>query len=380
MKEKTQDRQSNFELMRIVSMFLIVIYHIIMHANILNNTVGSIHVIIQFIIILCCVHVNSFVLITGYFQCEKKMHFNKVISLINSMWFYKVVIVSIFIIFDIMQIDPIKRMLSFLPINYGMDEYWFVGCYLILYLISPILNTVVNNISKVKLKKILLLLFFVCCILSTFTSNVAFNDLGGHSITQFIFLYFVGAYLKKYPLNKKELFHSPSLLRLISFVLIFVFAIFKLCITLSGEKIANYGTIASYFGNLMIGNIWIDFDTPLIVFESIAYFIFFNNLDISSKLINRLSKYMIGVYLIHDNYYIRETIYFRLFKFLKITIYSKSIFLKIFIVAIIIFLVCMFIEALRQLLFKFIYNMKWAKKFRDWYQNRIEMLGITINW
>lgn len=32
-----QERNSNYELMRIISMFMIVVYHIILHGNVLGN-------------------------------------------------------------------------------------------------------------------------------------------------------------------------------------------------------------------------------------------------------------------------------------------------------------------------------------------------------
>lgn len=66
-----KDKKSNFELMRILSMFFIVIYHIIYHGKMLQNSSGTILLILQLIICITLVHVNSFVLITGYFQYNK---------------------------------------------------------------------------------------------------------------------------------------------------------------------------------------------------------------------------------------------------------------------------------------------------------------------
>ena len=50
-KEKTE-RNSNFELMRITSMFMIVIWHFIFHSNILAKTSGTLNLIIYFIYII----------------------------------------------------------------------------------------------------------------------------------------------------------------------------------------------------------------------------------------------------------------------------------------------------------------------------------------
>ena len=82
-------RLSNFELMRIVSMFLIVIWHVIMHGKMFANTssdvIKFILNLIQYIIII---HVNSFVLLSGYFQSKSKFRIGKFLDLIMEVLFY----------------------------------------------------------------------------------------------------------------------------------------------------------------------------------------------------------------------------------------------------------------------------------------------------
>ena len=75
-----KERQSNYELMRIVSMFLIVIYHILIHGNVFDNTEGGLHFIFAFLICITLVHVNSFILVTGYFNYNKDFKWNKFFS------------------------------------------------------------------------------------------------------------------------------------------------------------------------------------------------------------------------------------------------------------------------------------------------------------
>ena len=87
-------RESNFELMRIISMFFIVFFHflVITGGNLINTTTGYTQIFFQFIAILIVVHVNSFILLTGYFQYNKKMKLKKVFDLLLMAWMYKVVI------------------------------------------------------------------------------------------------------------------------------------------------------------------------------------------------------------------------------------------------------------------------------------------------
>ena len=68
MKKTLEERNSNFELLRIVSMLFIILWHTIMHGNMLYNcTNESIKWILEIIQFLIIVHVNSFVMVSGYF-------------------------------------------------------------------------------------------------------------------------------------------------------------------------------------------------------------------------------------------------------------------------------------------------------------------------
>jgi len=48
-----KERKSNFELMRIISMFLIVLWHVIVHSGILSCCSGNKRLIIDFISSIC---------------------------------------------------------------------------------------------------------------------------------------------------------------------------------------------------------------------------------------------------------------------------------------------------------------------------------------
>ena len=91
-----KQRLSNFELMRITSMFMIVVWHFIIHSNLLLRTSGALNLFLNFIYIAFAVHVNSFVLVCGYFQYDKPIKLNKFFSLFTTTWFYKAVYALIF--------------------------------------------------------------------------------------------------------------------------------------------------------------------------------------------------------------------------------------------------------------------------------------------
>lgn len=374
---KVKMRNSNFELMRIVSMFFIVIYHIIIHGKLLENSHGTTHFVLYIILATCIVHVNSFILVTGYFQCKSKLKFTKVIQLNNSIWFYTVSIVLFFIIVKGNTFNSTELLKTFLPISY--NDYWFLTNYLILYLISPILNTVINNIDEKKFKRIIVLLLFIDSILPTLTNSSFFNVTLGYSLYHFIFLYFVGAFLRNYPIEDWYIFKKTSkkALQLISLFIFFLMTFINIINQSASKELLNMHPIIAEVG-IIFSNSFIAYNNPLVIIQTIAFFVFFSTLNLKSTFINYISTATIGIYLIHDNNNIRNVLY----KFLGFNgnNYSVMILGKILGCAILIFISCLIIELIRKFIFKLIYNTKIAKKNREWYRNYINSLGFDINW
>ena len=78
-------------------MLFIVMYHVIVHGKISTEAVGSYKFIINFILSILIVHVNSLVFLTGYFSCNKnETKYKKVGKIIGKAWFYKAIIVILF--------------------------------------------------------------------------------------------------------------------------------------------------------------------------------------------------------------------------------------------------------------------------------------------
>ncbi len=370
-------RNSNFELMRIVSMFLIVIWHIIIHGGVLENSHGTTHFVLSIILAICVVHVNSFILVTGYFQCKSRLKFSKLIQLNNSIWFYTVSIVLFFIVVKKTDFSSIDLVKTFLPISY--NDYWFLTDYLILYLISPILNTVINNIDEKKFKRIIVLLLFIDSILSTLTNSGFFSVNKGYSLYHFIFLYFVGAFLRNYPIKDWYIFKkiSTKALQLLSIFIFFLMAFINIINQTACSELLNMHPIVAEVGTIF-SNSFMSYNNPLVIIQTISFFIFFSTLNLNNKFINYISSATIGIYLIHDNNNVRNVLY----KFLgfKGGDYSIMILGKILVCAILIFVSCLIIELIRKFIFKLIYNTKIAKKNRVWYRNYIKSLGFDINW
>lgn len=361
--------------MRIISMLFIVLYHILVHGKIFEHATGSMSLFLAFVESLILVHVNSFVLVSGYFQCKGKLKLGKAIKINNMAWFYKVVMMLVLIATSLIaKPDTIIRLHTYLPIDYG--TYWFINSYLILYLISPFINKLINSLDKKSYKKLLLVGFLAFSILPTVTEGRAFEN-NGYTLYNFIYLYLVGAYLKLYPLDKSYHFkrQSTKLFRITMLTIVFTCAILNNIIFYFGKSLIGTNSILEVLSSTIIKSS-LNYSNPIIIIQSIAYFSFFTVLNLKSKIINKCSGLMFGVYLIHANPHIHA----KLYSTLNLTAGSEnsiSFMPYVFLMVILVFTSCTIIEYFRQLLFKFISTRKVSIKIREKYYNSLSKIFIT---
>ena len=354
-KVKRRERDANFELLRIISMFMIVLWHVICTMGGYSRTSGTIHFV--FIALMCTilVHVNSFVLVTGYFSSHKKSTWKKALSLIGQMWFYKVVIAVISAVIT-KDMTPFQIYQELMPLDL-IRNYWFIDVYVLLLFFMPYINILISKINQKQYRQLLVTSFLLLSVIPFITSQAMVAH-SGYDIVQFVFLYLVGAYLMKYPIEKNEHFKNVSKNK----IQIFTILIFVTCVVfqvslyyLSVSLLATWNPFLVDMGeainsnNLLVGIF--TYNSPLVLIQSVAYFMFFRTLTIKSKVINKIAGLTFGVYLIHENFYFRN--YFMYLPFDK-TPYAKDSTMILYVigVSLAIFVGCLIIEAIRKLLAK----------------------------
>ena len=154
---KDKVRKSNFELMRILCMFFIVLCHVIGKGNVLTNSHNqTLTVIVEFIQLLIVVHVDLFVLLTGYFQSKSNFKMSKMLKIIAQCLFYTIVIMLVLSLTGVITLSKVEIVKNIF-VNF-IGDYWFINIYLLLYAISPFLNIIIDNMNQSKYKKLL-----ICC-------------------------------------------------------------------------------------------------------------------------------------------------------------------------------------------------------------------------
>lgn len=356
-------RDSNFELLRVISMFLIVLYHVILHGHTINHCqIPIMKNILQIILYISIVHVNSFVLVTGYYQSKSNFNKKKVISILGTAIFYMAAIILILELQGALKLSPIEVVKELLLDN--TDSYWFIKTYIFLYILSPYINKLISHLTKKEYQKLLVTLTILTSIIPFFSVHKIFSN-NGYTLYSFIYLYLLGAYYRKYPITKEKRLkkYSTNKLRIILLSIFLSCVLLNYGILIISNIIANHTNYLTTLSN-GLNHTKYDYSNPFIVIQSIAYFLFFNTLTIKSKIINSISKLTFGVYLIHDNIFVRQ----RLYMYLKIgdrIIYSYKFLIYIILIAISIFIVCCLIEEIRQIISKsakeFYKKWSWSK-------------------
>ena len=296
-------RQSNFEILRIISMVLIVMSHcddIFGLANLYNATIGVNKIITDWFDIGGQIGVGCFVLISGYFMVEKHITVKKILRLAGEVWFYSISIWAIWSICEIYKnninwIDSIKEAkYAFFPIL--TSHYWFVTAYLILMILSPFFNKLIFALNQTEYRCLLISVIMIFVILQGGFPNIFLGMSDGRLMPVFI-MYLIAGYIKRFRKEKKNNARKHWTVALVFYLLLF--ASFYL-ITLWGIKSGNQFILANrYF--------YRELNSPLIVVICTEMFIAIMETDIAyNRLINTIASCTFGVYLIHSNRWMLE--------------------------------------------------------------------------
>ncbi|MDW1821111.1 acyltransferase [Vibrio sp. Vb1018] len=282
-------RKSNFELLRIFAMFLIVAHHYSVYGEWeypVGFEINKFYV--QSLSVGGKLGVNLFVLISGYFLCRAQFKWDAVVNISSKTWFYSIFIVVVFFSFNVVSVSIKDIFKSLMPFG-----YWFVTAFICMLIMSPFINIMINNLNKKSHFRLIIAFSFLAVI------PVLNNAIGNLSF--FVYLYCIGAFLRKYYEHKS--FPKKNILMIIAFNFIAIFS-----------SIAILDYLSSFNALFDHPFYFIGMETPFILCLSVSIFLYFKQLSIGSfKIINTISSTMFGVYLIHDNFLVRPFLWRELF-------------------------------------------------------------------
>ena len=187
-------RDINLEILRIVCMIVIVSNHALNCVSFLQNSVKP-----EWIHMYRAAGgfmVDAFILINGYFMCDKKFEIRKLVLLWTQIWFITTG-VYLFLQFTGKGTMHVSEVLNCIfPIS--RKVYWFITIYFLLYICSPYINIVIKKITEKQYKILMGILTVVITVVPCIWNKDSFGTAGGYGITLFVYLYLLAGYIKKY--------------------------------------------------------------------------------------------------------------------------------------------------------------------------------------
>lgn len=290
---RAEERNSNFELLRIISMFLIVVHHFSVHGTFDTGDQFSYEKIALEILFLGGkLGVNIFVMIGAYFLIGKSFKWSRPISTLLDMLVYNWGLFVAILLFrpNILTVERIYQMIFPFP-NY----YWFPTNYILLLLLTPLLNHLLRKMSEISLRYLIIFLSIIWIIVPTLElTGIAYSDL-----SWFIYLYLLVGYIKLYPNKLTSDAGLAKKLLTISLILTILSIIYFNFLGLALPDRLAYGTF--YLGSNKL----------LTVTNSLGLWLWFKNRKaFNNNKINTYAQTMFGVYLIHEQPLMRHIIWY----------------------------------------------------------------------
>lgn len=296
----TKQRQSNFELLRILAIFMVLMHHSLLDAA---KTCGY---LVQYTLedgymgvmlnSMCIIGVNLFILITGWFGC--KYPFRNIgrilieVVLLSGITYLLGVACNLT---NFVFVDFLKSM-NFL-------HNWFIVAYVMLLFMVPVLETALSdnsNYGRLRLSSVEFIFSRIdMYVMSLLVVAVFFGwvlqylNVDGYNMLNFVLLYVLSRWLRikiesgKLKTSRWSLF---SLYILMSIILTVLFIL--------------YFGVTKHESSIQRTMHFMGYNNPFVLISAVCIFLLFQKIRIQSNLINKLAISVLGVFIIHGVPYV----------------------------------------------------------------------------
>ena len=289
-------RQSNIELLRIIAMVFIVMHHYVVHGTTsfvyLDSPLTVQNVFALFLASLGRPAVGIFVLICGYFSIKSDFKLPRFVTLIAQVFSYSVLflVLAKFVLPAGATIGRAEILASVFPTAYG--TYWFMTSYAVLILLSPYINKLLLLLTQKQHKALIVLFAAIWCIAPTILGA----NFAGSDLAYFVAFYSIAAYFRLYPSKVNPARH---------FALFGFWALVVLASIASASFLLNYSGVfrkyITYFSEYnRLPGAMCAIELFLAMTQSKPFY---------SKWINGIAATSFGIYLIHENPFVRPLLW-----------------------------------------------------------------------
>ena len=300
-------RNSAFEILRIIAIIFIIAHHFSVHGAFDFSELGNSFLITfnrtwtDLLLQLGKVGVNLFVLISGYFLIDNnKFKSKKIISIILMMFIFSISLGLIF--FFVEKKEFSISLLHSMIFPFGDNLWWFMTSYLVLYILSPLINRGIKAMNK----KMHLILIIILLIIWSLLPTFLYENYGYSIFGWFITLYLIASYIKLYDINLKM---KPWLGIILSVGIFLIW--FAIRNVLHAYINPDKDILRRIIGWFALD----DMNNFVQIISVITFFLSFKGIKMKEiKPINYIASFTLGIYLFHDHIDMRKFLWITLFK------------------------------------------------------------------
>ena len=308
------ERKSNFELLRIAAMLMIVAYHLVCHGvqrHVLSVSPTGNRLFQQFLMPGGDIGVALFFMLTGYFLVGKQR--TSVLKVCLQTIFYGLALSALFVIMMVIHksfgvgyafsefslTEKITQLLRHIFVLVSAGNWWFVSAYVLLVLTAPRINQFLATLNKAGFARLLLVTWFF------FYSYQLVFDGAYVSLGRAFFFYILGAYCRLFVDCEPK---KPKMRHVVLFALGWL--LFVSCAFWSddlGEISVKTASAMQAIKRCVLVGLMNCISIPLC---SWSLFIVFARMSVPpSRRINTVAATTFGVYLLHDSHITRQLLW-----------------------------------------------------------------------
>ena len=302
------ERKSNFELLRIIAMLMIVAFHLVYHgvqsyawsAGTMGNRLFQ-----QFLMPGGATGVALFFMLTGYFLAGKQR--TSVLKVCLQVIFYGLALSALFLIMMIIHklfgvgyffpfslTTKITLFLRHMFVSVSAGNWWFVSAYVLLALAAPRINQFLAKLNKAGFVRLLTVTWFFW-----YSCQLVFGGVYV-SLGRAFFFYILGAYCRIFGHSEQE---KPQVRHIALFAFGWLLFIASALWSISVEMTGILQIVATFLVNGLQNCV----SVPLCAW---SLFAIFARMSVPpSRRINTIAATTFGVYLLHDSGITRQLIW-----------------------------------------------------------------------
>lgn len=335
-----KERLSNFELLRIVAIFLVLVVHVdffsLGHPTLRDAMESPLGVFSRYFFeIAAIVCVNVFVLISGWFSIRPSVK-----------GFCNLFFTSMFFLYGVYLVMLLAGQESFdsglKGLFHKLELNWFVKAYIVMYVLAPMMNVYTENTERNVQKYVLMTFFAIQTYYGWITGTAAYFS-SGYSPLSFVFLYLLARYIRMF----SPRWADRSTLTFLSAYFLLTLFMTAVCM------------IFIWKDSYVVQDRMIWYNNPLVILSALCLLLSFRRIEFRNRFVNWCANSCFSVFLLHTHPclfgpYYKETV---------VWIYGNysggGFVLAIMLFLLTVFSVAVIIDQLRKLLWRRLASLCW---------------------